>query len=173
VEKLLGKTGISAIQSNLTIGNTPVFNSRANAAGNAIGTQSSPFIWWTSWINRSFQDKQGYVRLNPSFGLTVFNVRRYLDDATLPQASSTGYGYTFDLVAIPVRSYWTTVLRFDNFRSNDLTNHNTTYTFTVGQAFDLHTPNKGRIRLTFDYQFVGQRGTFPSHRIILGFWPIW
>ncbi len=173
VEKLLGKTGISGIQSNLTIGNTPVFNAGTNAAGNLIGTQSSPFIWWTSWINRSIQDRKGYVRLNPSFGLTVFNVRRYLDDSSVAQNNSTGYGYTFDLVAIPVLSYWTTILRFDNFRTNDIVNHNTTYTFTVGQALDLHLPNKGRLRVTFDYQFVGQRGTFPSNRIILGFWPIW
>ena len=174
VEKLLGKTGISGIQSNLTFGNTPVFNGAPNATGvNPIGTQTSPYVWWTSWINRSIQDKKGYVRLNPSFGLTVFNVKRYLDDSSVAQNRSTGYGYTFDLVAIPVLSYWTTILRFDNFRSNDIVNHNTTYTFTVGQALDMHLPNKGRLRVTFDYQYIGQRGTFPSNRIILGFWPIW
>jgi hypothetical protein len=254
-EKLIGKTGISGIQTNLTIGNTPVFNARpgipdqqaafaaqqqaisstiqanndlqtqanqaaqaqytsevssgidiatasadANAAAQAvidgaggfqdpqaagqaaaqsvtqstvIGTQSSPFIWWTSWINKSIQDKSGAVRLNPSFGLTAFRVKRFFDDATLPQIASTGYGYTFDLVAIPVKSYWTTVLRYDDFRATDLTHRNAQYTFTVGQALDFHTPNKGRIRVTLDYQIVGQKGMAPSHRFILGFWPIW
>lgn len=166
-EKLFGKTGISGVQTNLTIGNTPVFNA------NIPTTECSPYIWWTSWINRSFQDKRGNVRLNPSFGLTVFNLKRYLDDPAVPEQRSTGFGYTFDLVAIPVTSYWTTILRFDDFRATDLISHNTTYTFTVGQALDWHGPNKSRMRVTFDYQFVGQRGTTPTHRLILAFWPIW
>jgi hypothetical protein len=211
LEKLIGKTGISGVQSNLTIGNTPVYNNNVSAeslaqqnlvgqaaflnalangastddasaaasaassaiVGNPAGTQSSPFVWWTSWINKSFQDKKGFVRANPSFGMTVFRVKRQLDDPSLPEARATGYGYTFDLVTIPVRSYWTTVLRYDNFRINDLTHKNTTYTFTVGNAFDFHTGNKGRIRITFDYQYTGQKGVAPSHALILGFWPIW
>jgi len=172
-EKLIGQTGISGIQSNLTMGNTRLNNGNTDAAGNIIGGQSSPFIWWTSWINKSFQDRKGYVRLNPSFGLTVFHQKRYLDDPAIPENSSTGYGYTFDLVTIPVRSYWTTVLRYDQFRATNLGNLNTTYTFTVGNAFDFHTPNKGRIRVTLDYQLIGQREALPSHQIILGFWPIW
>jgi len=172
-EKLFGKTGISGIQSNLTMGNSPVSNGNTNPLGNVIGNQRSPFIWWTSWINRSFQDKQGYVRANPSFGLTVFHVRRFLDDPSIPESPSTGYGYTFDLMTIPVRSYWTSILRFDQFQSTNLSQNTTQYTFTIGQALDLHTPNKGRIRFTFDYQLVGQKGNTPSHRLILGFWPIW
>jgi hypothetical protein len=173
LEKLIGKTGISGIQTNLTMGRTGAVNGNMNALGNPIGFQQSPYIWWTSWINKSFQDKQGYVRLNPSFGLNVFHQRRFLDDPSAPENRSTAYGYTFDLVAIPVRSYWTTILRYDQYRGSNLIHNNTTYTFTVGQAIDFHTPDKGRIRVTLDYQFVGQAGVPPSHRFILGFWPIW
>jgi hypothetical protein len=173
VEKLIGKTGISGVQSNLTMGNTRLFNGNTDVFGNVIGSQASPFVRWTSWINKSFQDKKGYVRLNPSFGLTVFKQRQYVDDPTVPENRSTGYGYTFDLVTIPVLSYWTMILRYDQFRATNLANANTTYTFTVGQALDFHLPKKGRIRLTLDYQLIGQRESAPSHRIILGFWPIW
>jgi hypothetical protein len=172
-EKLIGQTGISGVQSNLTMGRTGLYNSNTDASGNVIGAQKSPFIRWTSWVNKSFQDRKGYVRLNPSFGLTVFHQKQYLDDPAIPENSSTGYGYTFDMVAIPVRSYWTTVLRYDQFRATNLGHLNTTYTFTVGNAFDFHTPNKGRIRITLDYQLIGQREALPSHQIILGFWPIW
>ena len=120
-EKLIGKTGISGIQSNLTMGNTRLFNGNTDASGNVIGSEASPFVRWTSWINKSFQDKQGYVRLNPSFGLTVIKQRRYEDDPTVAQnLRSNGYGYTFDLVTIPVRSYWTMILRYDQFRATNL-----------------------------------------------------
>jgi hypothetical protein len=113
------------------------------------------------------------VRVNPSFGLTVFHQRRYVDDPTVPENPSTGYGYTFDLVTIPVTSYYSTVLRYDQFRSTNLAHWNTTYTFTVGQALDFHLPNKARLRVTLDYQFVGQQGSSPDHKLILAFWPIW
>jgi len=175
-EKLIGKTGISGIQTNLTMGSTPAFNGNTNPyTGNIIGRQPTPFIWWTSWINKSFQDRKGYVRLNPSFGFTAFHQARNLDDPTLPIPGqhTTGYGYTFDLVAIPVRSYLTTVLRYDQFRFNGTSHDNTTYTFSAGEALDLHLPDKGRLRVTFDYQLIGQHTQFPSHRLILGFWPIW
>jgi hypothetical protein len=174
-EKLFAKSGmdISGIQTNLTMGTTPLFNVNTNAAGNLIGRQNSPFIWWTSWINKSFQDKEGYVRLNPSFGLTTFHQRRNFDDPNISTYPTSGYGYTFDIVAIPVRSYLTNILRFDQFRTNGLTHDNTTYTFSAGQAYDFHTPNKGRLRVTFDYQLIGQHATAPSQRLILGFWPIW
>ena len=179
MEKLLGNSGISGVQTNLTIGNTPAYNYNLPAQPPSPSVfpiptkQESPFVSWTSWINKSFQDKQGYVRANPSFGLTCFSVKRYLDDPTLPESGSTGYGYTFDLMTIPVRSYWTSILRYDQYRATDLAHLNTTYTFTVGQALDLHLPNSGRIRISFDYQLVGQRETTPTHRFILGFWPIW
>ena len=172
-EKLIGKTGISGIQSNLTMGTTPAFNINTAPSGNLVGRQSSPFIWWTSWINKSFQDKEGYVRFNPSFGLTTFHQRRNLDDPSVNYGASNGYGYTVDLVAIPVRSYLTSILRYDQFRTNGVSHDNTTYTFTAGEAFDIHTPNKGRLRLTFDYQVIGQHAIQPSQRFILGFWPIW
>jgi hypothetical protein len=168
-EKLLGKSGISGVQTNLTMGNTPTFNGNNTLPSN----ESSPFIWWNSWINKSFQDKRGFVRANPSFGLTVFRQKRYFDDPTLPETRSNGYGYTFDLVTIPVTSYWASILRYDQFRGTNLAHMNTTNTFTVGQAIDFHLPNKARLRVTFDYQFVGQQGSAPSNRIILGFWPIW
>ncbi len=172
-EKLIGKTGISGIQSNLTMGTTPAFNINTAPSGALVGRQSSPFIWWTSWINKSFQDKKGYVRFNPSFGLTTFHQRRNLDDPNVNYGASNGYGYTFDLVAIPVRSYLTSILRYDQFRTNGVSHDNTTYTFTAGEALDLHMPNKGRLRLTFDYQLIGQHELQPSQRFILGFWPIW
>jgi hypothetical protein len=172
-EKLIGKTGISGIQSNLTMGTTPAFNINTAPSGNLVGRQSSPFIWWTSWINKSFQDKKGYVRFNPSFGLTTFHQRRNLDDPSVNYGASNGYGYTVDLVAMPVRSYLTSILRYDQFRTNGVTHDNTTYTFTAGEALDLHTPNKGRLRVTFDYQLIGQHAIQPSQRFILGFWPIW
>ncbi len=172
-EKLIGKTGISGIQSNLTMGTTPAFNINTAPSGALVGRQSSPFIWWTSWINKSFQDKKGYVRFNPSFGLTTFHQRRNLDDPAVNYGASNGYGYTFDLVAIPVRSYLTSILRYDQFRTNGVSHDNTTYTFTAGEALDLHMPNKGRLRVTFDYQLIGQHAIQPSQRFILGFWPIW
>jgi len=173
-EKLIGKTGISGIQSNLTMGNTRLFNGNTDASGNVIGSEASPFVRWTSWINKSFQDKKGYVRLNPSFGLTVLKQRRYEDDPTVAQNTrSNGYGYTFDLVTIPVRSYWTVILRYDQFRATNLAHDNTTYTFTVGQALDFHLRDKARLRVTLDYQLIGQHLSAPSHQIILGFWPIW
>ncbi len=177
LEKLIGKTGISGIQSNLTMADTPAFNANTAPSGNLIGHQSGHFVWWTTWINKSFQDKKGYVRFNPSFGLTVFNQHNNLDNTsltpTLSGTRTTGYGYTFDLVAIPVTSYYTTILRFDDFRMDDKTPNNSTYTFTVGQAFDFHLPNKARLRVTFDYQLVGQHTANPTQRFILGFWPIW
>jgi hypothetical protein len=174
LEKLIGQTGISGIQSNLTMGNTPANNGNTNAyTGNVIGNQNARYVNWTTWINKSFQDKQGYVRLNPSFGLNVFHQHSYLDNASVPESKSNGYGYTFDLVAIPVRSYWTTVLRFDQYKPTRLASNNTTYTFSVGQALDLHLPKKGRLRVTFDYQIIGQHTAVPAHRLILGLWPIW
>lgn len=138
-----------------------------------IGTQTSPFVWWTSWVNHSYQDKEGYIRLNPSFGLTTFEVKRYYDDPGIPEQRSKGYGYTFDVMAVPVRSYWTTILRMDAFNASDLIHRNTQYTFTIGNAWDWHCGNKSRIRLTLDYQVVGQQGSTADQRFILGFWPIW
>jgi hypothetical protein len=173
-EKLIGKTGISGIQSNLTMGNNPAYNANTNAnTGNIIGGQNAHFVNWTSWINKSFQDKQGYVRLNPSFGFNVFHQRSYLDNASVPELPSTGYGYTFDLLAIPVRSYWTTVIRYDQYKPTRLASNNTTYTFSIGQALDFHLPKKARLRVTLDYQLIGQHTAVPSHAIYLGFWPIW
>lgn len=172
-EKLIGKTGISGIQSYLTMGNTPALNGNLNAIGNVIGQQQSKYVQWTSWFNKSFQDRKGFVRLNPSFGLTVLHQKRYLDDPSVPENPTTAYGYTFDLVAIPVLSYWTTVLRYDQYKPTRLASNNTTYTFTIGQALDFHLPNKAKLRVTFDYQLVGQHTMPPSQRIYLGFWPIW
>jgi len=158
------------------LGNTPAYNGNTSAlTGNIIGTQPGPFVSWTSWINKSFQDRKGFVRLNPSFGLTAFHQHRNLDDPTLPVPGqpTTGYGYTFDLVAIPVTSYLTNVLRFDQYRTNSTDHDDTTFTFSAGQAIDFHLPNKAKLRVTLDYQLVGQHGLVPSHRMILGFWPIW
>jgi hypothetical protein len=173
VEKLIGKTGISGIQSNLTMGNSPFFNANTGSNSLLIGKMPSRYVTWTSWINKSFQDKKGNVRLNPSFGLNVTHLQHQIDDPTLPQTDTTQYGYTFDLVAIPVLSYWTTVLRYDQYQPNRLAQNNSTYTFSVGQALDLHLPNKAKLRVTFDYQLVGQHTQGPSHRLILGLWPIW
>jgi hypothetical protein len=246
-EKLIGKTGISGIQSNLTVGNSPAYNAnpdnytnlqatllamsmnqslqqQADAAAQAasqadldagldigtaladgqaasqatiqgaggfinpqqvglaqllgtpitpIGRENSPFLYWATWINKSIQDKKGNVRLNPSIGLCVFRQPRYLDDPTLPETRSTGTGLTLDLVAIPVTSYWTSILRFDQFRPTDLTHRNETSTFTIGQAIDLHGANKSRIRISLDYSLIAQKGVAPHHQFILGFWPIW
>ena len=153
-----------------------------NAAGTAaasnvptvpIGHQTSPFVCWTSWINHSFQDKEGYIRANPSFGLTTMEVKRYYDDPSIPENRSKGYAYTFDLMTVPVRSYWTNILRFDAYNGSDLIHRNTQYTFTVGNAWDFHCGNKSRIRLTLDYQLIGQQGSTADQRFILGFWPIW
>ncbi|MBU6454902.1 MAG: hypothetical protein KGS72_24245 [Cyanobacteria bacterium REEB67] len=173
VEKLIGKTGISGIQSNLTMGNSPLFNANTGSNGLLIGKMPARYVTWTSWINKSFQDKKGYVRFNPSFGLNATHIQHYMDDPALPQSDTTQYGYTFDLVAIPVLSYWTSILRYDQFQPNRLTQNNTTFTFTSGQALDLHLPNKAKLRLTFDYQLVGQHTQGPSHRLIFGLWPIW
>jgi hypothetical protein len=169
MEKLFGETGISGVQSVLTMGNSPVFNA------NIPATQHSPFISWIGWANKSFQDRRGYVRVNPSVGVTVFGVKRNIDDPTLPESRSRGVGVTVDLLTIPVVSYWATILRYDMFKPTNLIGNrdNITHTFTIGQALDFHGPNQSRIRVTFDYQLVGQVTTKPINRFIVGVWPIW
>ncbi len=181
IEKLFGKAGISGIQSNLTVGNTPAFNYNPTGSmmsngsySSVAGAQQSPFVWWTTWINKSFLDKQGYVRANPSFGLNVYHLKRNLDNSgAIPESGFTGYGYTFDLVTIPVRSYWTSIFRYDQYRMASPTFNNTQYAFTMAQAVDFHLPNKGRLRVSVDLQRVLQTSYLPSNRIYLNFWPIW
>ena len=168
-EKLFGETGISGVQSVLTMGNSPLFNA------NIPATQHSSFISWIGWANKSFQDRRGYVRVNPSVGVTVFGVRRFVDDPTLPESRSRGVGVTVDLLTIPVVSYWATILRYDMLKPTNLIGNrdNITHTFTIGQAVDFHGPNQSRLRVTFDYQLIGQVTTKPINRFIVGIWPIW
>ena len=180
LEKMFGKAGISGFQSNLTVGNTPAFNwtptgyAMNGMATSVVGAQQSPFVWWTSWLNKSFLDKEGYVRTDASFGLNVYHLHRNLDNSgTLPESHFTGYGYTMQLLSIPIKSYWTSILRYDQYRMSTPTFNDTQYAFTLAQALDFHLPNKCRLRVSVDLQRVLQTGYLPSNRIFLNFWPIW
>jgi hypothetical protein len=161
-EKVLGKKGLSGIQTQYIIGYTPI----------TVNGGQSPdrFQRWSFFANKTFLDKKNFERANVIHGSSLLRDGRFIDADS--SKKSWGYGQFIELDAFLIPSYLTAIARYDQLRPTNLINSNTQFGFTTGLALDIHGPRRSRGRITFDYQIIGQQGLQPTHRFILAFRPI-
>lgn len=185
-EKLLDKTTTSSLQLQSVFGYTPTVVSNANfnpalqaTASNPID-QSTPvrFQRWNFMGNKAFNDSAGHERVNAMFGLMIDHERNFIGLNGNNQTPTVGYGYTFELLTIPIVRHLAALCRYNQFRSNNHETDNTLYAYTVGLVLDIAGPPhpdhfyRWHGKMTFDYQITGQHAAAPTHQFILGWWTV-
>jgi len=179
-EKVIGKEGLSGIQSILQLNFTPgVYETLTEK----VGKQTIPFLYgakttardrvWYFMANKTFQDKEGAIRLELSSGCGVWDNYRLLTGKTA-LFDTVGGGYYFQILGYPVRGKVATYARYDQYLPNDHNGPNTFLTqwdVATGVAIVLPGPLRSYGKINFDYQMVGFQERGPSHRFFIGWSP--
>jgi mono/diheme cytochrome c family protein len=140
IEKVIGNKGLSGVQFEFASGRTPfsIFDERQ---------PSLRFQRYSFFANKTFLDGKNFERFNAIFGISFLRDNRFLGIEP-EDKRGRGYGYFFELDAIPIVNHLSLFARYDQLRPTTLISDNTLRGGTAGVIYDFFK----YARISFEYQ---------------------
>lgn len=140
IEKVIGNKGLSGVQFEFASGRTPfsILDERHPSLG---------FQRYSFFANKMLLDGKNFERVNAIFGLSFLRDNRFLG-IEIEDKRSRGYGYFFEVDAIPIVNHLSVFGRYDQLRPTTLISNNSFRGGTAGVVYDFFK----YARMSFEYQ---------------------
>lgn len=140
IEKVIGNKGLSGVQFEFASGRTPF----------SLFDEQQPslrFQRYSFFANKTFLDGKNFERFNAIFGMSFLRDNRFLGIEP-EDKRGRGYGYFFEVDAIPIVDHLSLFARYDQLRPTILISDNTLRGGTAGVIYDFFK----YARMSFEYQ---------------------